>query len=361
MMLAVVSKPGAKWQSTGVLVFILMFLVGCGGGSSQSTPDTIQQPSTPTNAPPTNSENETASVRLNPTFDVEVTTDVKYGEGLRHTNWNSENAEPMDLLLDLYSPENDEILRPVAVFIHGGGFTGGDKSFSRASDFMHFFAERGFVGVSINYRLQRDFGTIPEKLNDDVNDIVGLSQASRDQIKAIYPATRDAKAAIRWLYANQQVLGIDTDHITVIGGSAGSLISIALGVTEAIDFTDEISGSVDTSLSTVNTNMPSQIHTIIDHWGSGGAVELINTTFDVDRWDSTDAPVSIVHGTEDPTVLYEEAIRLREIYQQTGAEFAFYPLEGAGHGPWSAEVEGNSLQQLALDFVLQTQNLNTIE
>ncbi len=211
------------------------------------------------------------------------------------------------------------------------------------------------------FRLTIDYGTIPDILNDTVDLMTNLPSESRDQIKAIYPATRDAKAAIRWLYANQDELGLDTNHITVIGGSAGSLIGVALGVTEASDFTNEIGQNRDSSLTTVNTNMPARVHTVVDHWGSGGAVELINTTFNVNRWDATDTPLSIVHGTEDQTVLFEEALILQDTYQRTGVAHAFYPLQGAGHGAWSADAEGQALQQLALDFVLQTQTLSVLQ
>jgi hypothetical protein len=147
----------------------------------------------------------------------------------------------------------------------------------------------------------------------------------------------------------------------VIGGSAGSLISVALSVTDSTDFHTELSLQQDPTLATTNTDYPAQIHTIVDHWGSGGAVELINTTYGVNRWDATDAPISIVHGTEDATVLFEEAVNLRELYSQTGATFAFYPLQGAGHGAWSAAVDGQTLPELAFAFVLQTQTLQLIE
>jgi acetyl esterase/lipase len=296
-----------------------------------------------------------------PTYSVTVTSDVKYGEGLTHVDWNSSQSESMDLLLDMYMPDNEESKRPVVVFIHGGGFRGGDKLFSRASEMMHFFAERGFAGFSINYRLQSDYGTIPEDLNTMVDELPGFDQDSRDQVKAIYPATRDAKAAIRWVAANAEELGLDPEHITAIGGSAGSFISIALGATDAGDYTDEISQQIDTTLALNNLDQPATVHTVINHWGGTAAVNIVEDLDGQSRWDESDAPISIVHGTEDPTVDFEQAEILVDIYSQTGATYAFYPLEGAGHGAWGAIVDGKTLSELAYDFILQTQDLVLIE
>ena len=351
-----------QWVFTAIITIVL---TGCGGSSSSAPPATPTPPPAqapaPTPTPSPQPDDATASVYRMATYSVTVSTDVKYGEGLTHASWNTQPSEPMDLLLDMYEPDNDETKRPVVVFIHGGGFRGGDKSFSRAAEMMQFFAERGFVGFSINYRLLGDYGTIPEALNTLVDDLPGFDVDTRDQVKAIYPATRDSKAAIRWIHANASELGIDTGHITAIGGSAGSFISIALGATDPEDYTNEISGNVDTTLAETYLAAEATVHTVINHWGGVAAVDLLEDLDGRSRWDSTDAPISIVHGTEDPTVLFEQAELLRDIYTQTGAEYAFYPLEGAGHGAWGATVDGKTLSELAFDFILQTQTLTLVE
>ena len=41
-----------------------------------------------------------------------------------------------------------------------------------------------------------------------------------------------------------------------------------------------------------------------------------------DRFDATDAPISIVHGTEDPTVLFEQAEEIKAEYDKTGVDYA---------------------------------------
>src|SRR5687768_14528244 len=62
-------------------------------------------------------------------------------------------------VLDVYAPANAKNL-PVVFWIHGGGWTTGDKS--SVQEKPRAFTERGFVFVSANYRLLPavDMGTI---------------------------------------------------------------------------------------------------------------------------------------------------------------------------------------------------------
>lgn len=59
-----------------------------------------------------------------------------------------------ELYLDIYKPENDpNTKRPVLLFIHGGAFFFGDKRNKIREYFTDYFVKRGYVVVSINYRL----------------------------------------------------------------------------------------------------------------------------------------------------------------------------------------------------------------
>src|SRR6266567_824486 len=55
---------------------------------------------------------------------------------------------------DLYQPKGDTATkRPVVIFAHGGGFTGGDKSSGPSATLAKEFALKGYLTASINYRL----------------------------------------------------------------------------------------------------------------------------------------------------------------------------------------------------------------
>ena len=102
------------------------------------------------------------------------------------------------LQLDIYRPENVEKPAPLLVFIHGGGWKGGQRS-----DYLVYlvaFAEKGYVTATVSYRLLKD---------------------------GPYPAcAEDITDAFHWFYKNGETYGYDPERIAVIGGSAGAHLAM---------------------------------------------------------------------------------------------------------------------------------------
>ena len=144
---------------------------------------------------------------------------------------------------------------------------------------IDYFAARGWVVFSLDDRLKSDKGTVPSDWEQNISD---------EDVLKMYPANRDVKVAIRWLYANSETYNIDTDYITVAGGSAGALLSIYLGVTDAEDYTNELSVTEDPTLSTSNINQPGKVHTIIEFWGGEAYVKILELLYGLQRFDSND-------------------------------------------------------------------------
>jgi para-nitrobenzyl esterase len=261
----------------------------------------------------------------------------------------------IDLTLDVFEPVGaPDTPRPVLIMIHGGGFINGNSSVAPMTNMATYFASRGWVAFSINYRLAGDHGTLPSFFpeGDDPNP------RRVEQTYAIYTACRDAKAAIRWIRANAETYGLDTERITASGGSAGSITAVGLGVVDESDCRDELTVDEDPTLATTNLGESSEIHTIIDHWGSAAMVLVVEALNGGDsRFDPTDAPISIVHGTADPTVTFDNAEQLEAAYAETGVPYAYHPLPGAGHGAWQYVLDGKSLFELAFDFIVEQQQL----
>lgn len=91
--------------------------------------------------------------------------------------------------------------RPAIVFFFGGGWNGGSPGQFRPQ--AEYLAERGMVAVLVDYRVKSRQGTL-------ANVAVG-----------------DAKAAVRWVRAHADRLGIDPDRIAAAGGSAGGHLAAA--------------------------------------------------------------------------------------------------------------------------------------
>ena len=299
-------------------------------------------------------ESSSPTVKLNATYDVNITEDIIYAEGLSHDYWNSSNTTALPLYMDSYVPENNSQNRPLLMLIHGGAFVGGSKQQDAIVDMANYYASRGFVVFSIDYRLRDHMGTIPQAWIDATS--VG-TPSNLDQTFAMYPAHRDAKAALRWIMANAQNYHINKDYITVGGGSAGAITSIGLGVSELGDYKDEISLSEDSTLSTTNLSQTYEVQTILDFWGNNASIEILELVYGYQRFNSNNPSLFIAHGTEDTTVPFSSAEDLKTIWETNEIDFVYYPLQGKGHGPWDATVNGNSLSDLSFDFVVNNQNL----
>jgi arylsulfatase A len=105
-----------------------------------------------------------------------------------------------EMLLNLYHPKDQKTKLPAIVCLHGGGWAKGKRQ--HASHFAQALAARGFVAVSIDYRLSGE---------------------------AAFPAQiEDAKAAVRWLRANAEQWKVDADAIGATGSSAGGHLAALL-------------------------------------------------------------------------------------------------------------------------------------
>ena len=113
-----------------------------------------------------------------------IDRDLRYGAHERHR-------------LDMHT-SGEEDGAPVLVFVHGGGFIGGDKVVPGTPQYDHIGAwavRNGWVGVTITYRLA------PEHT---------------------WPAgAQDVAAAVQWVRGNIAAYGGDPARIVVAGHSAG--------------------------------------------------------------------------------------------------------------------------------------------
>lgn len=138
-----------------------------------------------------------------------VATNVVYGSA---TDWQ---GNKQSLTMDIHFPTHAEPgkLYPLVVYIHGGGFVEGDKSFADTK--CQMLADSGFVAATINYRLGWD--------NQGVQQCHGDTASLN---LAFYRAMQDAHAAIRYLVANSNQYIVDPNWIFVAGNSAGGATTL---------------------------------------------------------------------------------------------------------------------------------------
>lgn len=246
-----------------------------------------------------------------PAQNVDVTRDVAYGR-----------AGERSLKLDIYQPKTPAADRlPVIVWIHGGGWRGGNKS--SGGRLTALVGTGNYVGVSVGYRLSGE---------------------------AIWPAQiHDCKAAIRWVRANADKHGIDPDRIGVWGSSAGGHLVSLLGTSSDIEELEGDCGTPDIS---------SRVTCVVDFCGPTdmvvfrhSAADLLFGSKSVDERQAEakvaspaahvskdDPPILIVHGTKDGTVPIEQADLFNEKLKECDVDVTFVRIEGGGHGIGGPEV-----------------------
>ena len=257
-------------------------------------------------------------------WDVTRTNGVTYGQGATGGGSNL-----FDLQLDIYEPEgNPDQNKPVMIFVHGGGFTGGNRE--GMSWLCSAFASRGYLAVSISYRL--NWQNPPA----DPNYVFYYPNIAN----AVHASAVDAKRAIRWLRANADSLGINTNKIFIGGTSAGGFISLHAGITDDEDYFTDLPGQ--TPLAINNPNETSEVHAILNF--CGGAI--------LSGFDSDDPPVFMAHTVGDGTVpvvlpdLVEDELIANDI------PYEYYRLENGGHcGFFGQTIDGLGFVDLLVRFM----------
>jgi acetyl esterase/lipase len=254
---------------------------------------------------------------------VVLQQDVQYGQ-----------AGDTRLLLDILRPKADSPKpRPVILFIHGGGWAGGDKV-SALGALVPYAASGQYFCASANYRLTGE---------------------------APWPAQLDdCKAAVRWLKANAGKYNIDPEKIGVWGHSAGGHLVSMLGLTGNQPQLEGRSGSPGPNsrvACVVDFAGPSDMIAFVTFFEgkrksktpSGGLAKLFGEPLDqwreVARRASPSSYVAagapqflIAHGTADPLVPLAQAEELYAALQKAGSNVVLVKIVGGGHGIGGKEV-----------------------
>ncbi len=213
---------------------------------------------------------------------VTITEDVVYGNApdlpfIFLFEWNTID---IDLDMDIYEPEGDTLTsRPVIIFIHTGAFFSGHNELDDVVALSTASAKRGYVAVSINYRLGLNI----------------ISSYSGE--RAVYRGVQDASAAVRYLKEFHEELKIDPDNIFIWGTSAGSFIGLHLSYTDEEDRPESTYGiGLDPDLGCIDCEGNEYIHdsrpkALVSCWGAIGDLEWID--------DSDQVPAILFHGTAD--------------------------------------------------------------
>lgn len=220
--------------------------------------------------------------------------------------------------LDLYLPKEAAGPLPLIVWVHGGGWSGGDKANVPPLPFV----AKGYAVASVNYRLSKH---------------------------AVFPAQiEDCKAAIRWLRGNAKKYNLNPEKVGVWGSSAGGHLVALLGTSGDVKDLEGSKGHLDQS---------SRVQCVIDYFGPTDFTQMGGWHNNANSPESSliggpvqenkdkaakanpityvtkdDPPFLIVHGDKDPAVPYLQSTLLHDSLVKAKVASTLIKIEGGGHG-----------------------------
>ena len=243
-------------------------------------------------------------------------------------------ADGYESKLDVIAPRDTTQRLPTLIYIHGGGWRGGDKD----TVFLHLlpYLEMGFAVVNVEYRLSR--------------------------IALVPAAVEDCRCALRWVLQNAQEYGFDTDRIVVTGSSAGGHLTLTTGMLPASAGLDRRCPVVDPNgRGRAAAHEPEmRVAAMINWYGITDVVDLVEgpnaKTYAVEwmgglaDWREQARrvspleyvrpglpPILTLHGDADEVVPYDHAVRLHAALQEAGVPNRLHTVAGGDHGRFTLE------------------------
>jgi acetyl esterase/lipase len=231
------------------------------------------------------------------------------------------------LHLDLHVPPGDGPF-PVLLWIHGGGWMTGSRVWTVDQQFHERMLARGYAVADVDYRLA---------------------------LEAVWPAQQaDIDAAVRWLRHHAVALRIDPDRFAVLGESAGGQLAAIAALTgtgdSAIQAVILWYGPADLS-NRRDQDDPFEFPAVLLGGPLAERTALARLASPLHNIHAGAPPFLLVHGTEDETVPFAEAVGFAEALRAQGVRCDVLPVEGAGHVFTGATVEVGTLTEAGADFL----------
>ncbi|MBM3123965.1 MAG: alpha/beta hydrolase [Chloroflexi bacterium] len=280
------------------ITLIAVISLACNAGQSQPT---AAEEFTETAAQPTiQSEAVLPSAQFDSSKLGTVEKDITYC-----------SVDGVELKMDVYYPPENNGRFAVTMYVHGGGWSSGDKAQGAGTIEIPELQKAGFLVVSVNYRLAPEYE---------------------------FPAMiEDVKCAVRSLRAHADEYNLDPNRIGVWGGSAGGHLVALLGtsdesagfdVGEYLDYSSRVQAVVS-MFGPTDLTIPFEGNPIGQSAGFSGADPALASP--VTYVTADDPPFLMLHGEKDALVPMEQSEILLAALQTAGVPAELVPVINAGH------------------------------
>jgi acetyl esterase/lipase len=216
--------------------------------------------------------------------------------------------------LDVYTPSGDGPY-PVVIWLHPGGWLGGDKSLSMP---VWNWTDRGYAIVSVNYR----YAIAPDTVADSVSD---------------------ALAAVQYVLDHHDEWDLDADRVGIYGFSAGGHLAAMVAHEDSPVRAIAIAGAptdfaplLDPAVTFFDGNEgPDVVSATIELLGCTTPSDCVERAMHVSpaQLDPGSVDLLIVHGNDDHIVHVDNARRLADHLRAQGVQPTLVIVQGGRHEP----------------------------
>jgi len=235
-------------------------------------------------------------------------------EDIRRVTYTYAIKQTDTLGMDVFIPDdNPAEQRPVILYVHGGGFSGGSRDDSLHLDFCSRLAQHGYIAATMSYRLVMK------------GQSFHCDQPAENKINTFQSVTEDILDATAFLIDRQSELKLNPNQIVLAGSSAGA---------EAVLHT--VYGGQSPETLTQYLNMP--------QYRYAGVISMAGAIVDTANIHEQSAiPTQLFHGTCDKLVPYASAPH----HYCDSSTVGYLPLHGA-------HTMADKLDQMGASYYLHT-------
>ena len=235
----------------------------------------------------------------------------------------------------LYKPTQTAYEKmPVVIELHGGPEM---PSFPYVFSMAPYWMEKGIAVITPDYRGSAGYGISFEKADDGIK-----------RIKQI----EDVKSLHDWIKTQPD---LDANRVILMGGSHGGYMVMAALAQYPDDFLGGLSFSGISDYSLVMYDKISRTRWWKDEFGDFDDPKqrwLIDSISPYTYADRIKKPLMLIHGTEDPRVVYQNSDKMAEAIAAAGGKVRYLEAAGYGHalqpeGP----LEGLYMISATFDFI----------
>jgi len=226
-----------------------------------------------------------------------------------------------ELALHIFQPAAPATTpRPAIVFFFGGGWVNGTPV--QFYPECAFFAAKGWVAISAEYRIRSKHKTSP------------------------FESVADGKSAIRWIRSHAGEFGLDPNRIVAAGASAGGQVAAAAATLPGLD------DPADNLRISPRPDALVLLYPVIDNGPGGYGSKEIGERFKefspMHNITATVPPTIVFLGTKDQLIPVATAKEFQSRIQKAGGRCELELIDGVGHPMYSYKDSNPPLRDTVL-------------